>query len=152
MRRFAIPAYPIQRTLAVVAVVAGLGLGGLSCSDATSVKSRTPSKVSRELLVLYDAYVDARRTGAPLCPETPRLRIEEDRVIVDATATIGNARGLAADLVALGMRHAVAYERVVSGELPISSIPALDDLGNLAFVRAAMGSPSSGATGTSCPR
>jgi len=135
----------VHRVLLTVALAAALFAGVLaSCSGASAVKSRPPSKVSRELTTLYDAYVDARRSGTPLCPDAPWLRIEDDRVVVDATAAAGDARALEADLVSLGMRHAVAYERVVSGELPIGSIPALNDLETLAFARAAMGSPSSG--------
>jgi hypothetical protein len=148
MSRAAISVHPIPAVSVALTLLAALvGAGLASCSDASSVKSRTPSKVSRELLSLYDGYMEARRSGTPLCPDTPRLRIDEDRVIVDATATVGNAQSLEADLVALGMRHAVAYERVVSGGLPIASIPALEALGSLAFVRAAMGIPSGTAAG-----
>ena len=37
----------------------------------------------------------------------------------------------------LGLRDSAAFGRIVSGQLPISAIPALDTLESVAFVRAA---------------
>jgi len=59
----------------------------------------------------------------------------DDRVIIDATAT-GEARVLEADLVARGMRRAVTFGRVVSGEVPIRAAPTLVTLDSLASARA----------------
>ena len=95
-------------------------------------------KVGQELLALYDeysAYV-ASAKGGSFHSANPLIRIHGDRVVVDATAS-GEAAVLKADLLALGMQQAVAFGRIVSGELPIRSIPALGRLESLNFARAA---------------
>ena len=96
------------------------------------------SKVTPELVALYDqysAYVASHRAGA-FRPADPLARVIDDRVVVDAVAS-GDAEVLKSDVVSLGMRNAVAFGRVVSGELPISAIPALNALPSLQFARAA---------------
>jgi hypothetical protein len=94
------------------------------------------SKVSPDLLALSEAYREARRRGVAFEPGSAVLRIVDDRVVIDATAA-GDTVALEADLIALGLRHAAAFGRVVSGELPIDAIPGLDTLASLAFARPA---------------
>ena len=101
------------------------------------------AKISHDLLALYESYREAERSGAEFRSENPLLRVVDGRVLIDAAAT-GDAGALEADLVALGMRHGATFGRVVSGELPISSIPALSALGNLGFARASIRRPSPG--------
>ena len=94
-------------------------------------------KVSPELQVLYQAYLASQRSGQPLVVPDPLIRVVEDRVIVDVVASDG-VDVLKASLVALGMEQAVAAGRIVSGQLPISKIPAMAALPDLRFARAAM--------------
>jgi hypothetical protein len=56
--------------------------------------------------------------------------------VVDAVAS-GDVNLLKSDLISLGMQEAVAYGRIVSGQLPISVIPAIAALPSLNFARAA---------------
>jgi hypothetical protein len=96
------------------------------------------SKVTPELVALYDqysAYVASHGAGA-FRPADPMVRVIDDRVVIDAVAS-GDAEVLKSDVVSLGMRNAVAFGRVVSGELPISAISALNVLPSLQFARAA---------------
>jgi hypothetical protein len=56
--------------------------------------------------------------------------------VIDAVAS-GDADVLKADLVSMGMQQAVAFGRIVSGQLPISAIPTMAALPSLQFARAA---------------
>lgn len=124
---------PILLTLiAWLAVGSACAAGGAASSSSTGKRS---SKISADLLALHEAHRSARQSGAEFRPPNPLLRIVEDRVLIDATAS-DDGRALESDLVGLGMRHAVAFGRVVSGELPIAAIPSLDTLRSLAFARA----------------
>jgi hypothetical protein len=94
------------------------------------------AKVAPELLALHESYREAQQRGAGLRSDNSGLRVIDDRVVIDATAT-GDALVLQADLVDLGMRNAAVFGRMVSGELPIAAIPTLTTLASLAFARAA---------------
>ena len=110
---------------------------------AASPRGKPTTKISPDLLALHESYGEARRRGVDFRVSSPLLRVVGDRVVIDATAA-GDARLLEADLVALGMRNASLFGRVVSGELPIDAIPALDSLANLAFARPATAGRSLG--------
>jgi hypothetical protein len=112
------------------------------------------TKVGQELLALYDEYSAhlASRKGEKFQSANPLVRLVEDRVVIDATAS-GEATVLKADLLALGMQRAVAFGRIVSGELPIRSIPAMGRLESLNFARAASNTLNSpGDSGNSIPQ
>lgn len=123
----------IARGTVVLALLAALAAGS-ACAIRGSFAAGKPAKVSAELLALHESYGNAQRSGAEFRPTNPLLRVVEDRVLIEAVAS-GDASVLETDLVALGMRHAAAFGAVVSGELPIVSIPALESLGSLAVVR-----------------
>ena len=146
--RVGIPLHRVanRRMLVGLALVSALLTGPIAiCTAAGPMKPPGPSKVSQMLPALHAAYSEARQSGTTFRSNDPYLRIADDRVVIDATAA-GDAQALKADLEALGMRHAVAFGRVVSGELPIAAIPTLNGLDSLAFVRgsAAILSPGSG--------
>jgi hypothetical protein len=105
----------------------------LGCAAAGEV---SPTKVGPELRSLYEEYLAARESGRPFVVADPSINIVEERVIIDAVAT-NSVEGLKADLVALGMRNAVAAGRIVSGQLPIREIPKMASLSTLRFARAA---------------
>ena len=113
-----------------------------SCASAQTMgdKAERMSKVAPELTSLYDEYSSylASHSAKPFQPANPLVRVIDSRVVVDAVAS-GEVNVLKADLVSLGMQRAVAFGRIVSGELPISAIPAMAALPSLNFARAAFG-------------
>ena len=140
----------VRRALSLSCIM--LAAAGQACTSASSPvtsshppASATPApvtavkpsaKVGPELRALYEAYGEARQRGVDFHSNNPLLRVVDDRVLIDATAAT-DTPALEADLVALGLRDAAAFGRIVSGQLPISAIPALDTLESVAFVRAA---------------
>jgi hypothetical protein len=113
-----------------------------SCASAQTIgdKAERMSKVAQELIYLYDEYSSylTSHSAKPFQPANPLVRVIDSRVVVDAVAS-GEVNVLKADLVSLGMQRAVAFGRIVSGELPISAIPAMAALPSLNFARAASG-------------
>jgi hypothetical protein len=109
----------------------------LTSAQTVGDKVETISKVSQELIVLYDeysAYLASGKAGV-FRPSDPQLRIIDNRVVVDAVAS-GDVEVLKSDLISLGMQRAVAFGRTVSGELPIPAIRAMAALPSLNFARA----------------
>jgi hypothetical protein len=98
-------------------------------------------KLGQELIALYDEYSSylASHNARAFQPADPLVRVIDDRVVVDAVAS-GDVNVLKADLVSLGMQQAVAFGRIVSGQLPISAIPKMAGLPSLKFARAASAS------------
>jgi hypothetical protein len=95
------------------------------------------SKVSPELISLYDqysSYMKSHNAGA-FQPTDRLVRVVDGRVLIDAVAS-DDVDALKADLMSLGMQQAVAFGRIVSGQLPISAIPAMAALPSLNFARA----------------
>jgi hypothetical protein len=97
-------------------------------------------KVAPELVALYDEYSSylTSHSARPFKPADPLVRVIDSRVVVDAVAS-GDVNVLKSDLVSLGMQEAVAFGRIVSGQLPISALPAMAALSSLNFARAASG-------------
>jgi hypothetical protein len=96
------------------------------------------AKVAVELRNVYDEYSTylASHPAGVFQPTSRLVRVVDDRVVIDAVAA-GDAEILKSDLESLGMRHAVAFGRTVSGELPIAALPAMGALPSLNFARAA---------------
>jgi hypothetical protein len=96
------------------------------------------SKVAPELAALYNEYSSylASHKAGVFRSNDPLVRVIDDRVVVDAVAS-GDVNALKSDLMSLGMQQAVAFGRIVSGEIPISAIPAMAALPSLNFARAA---------------
>jgi hypothetical protein len=120
----------------VFALIAGLAAGPLLACASSSPAGKPSAKIGADLLALHESYREARQRGVDFRSDNPLLRVVDDRVVIDATAA-GDARALEADLVALGMRHAAVFGRIVSGELPIAAIRTLETLASLAFARPA---------------
>ena len=107
-------------------------------APTTEAKVREISKVAPELAALYNEYSSylASHKAGVFRSNDPLVRVIDDRVLVDAVAS-GDVNALKSDLVSLGMQQAVAFGRIVSGQLPISAIPAMAALPSLNFARAA---------------
>jgi len=124
--------------IAVVILAGGCALAGAS-------KDKEMTKISRDLVALYDEYVlyQQKREGAAFTPSNSILRVSEGHVMIDAVAS-GDADALRADLEALGLLQAAAFGRMVSGRLPIEAIDDLAALASLQFVRPAYAQTHSG--------
>jgi hypothetical protein len=128
--RWVVNVFPIV----AFALVTGLGVPS-SFGGASGAPADKPStKISNDLLALHASYLESRRRGVEFHPASPRLRVVDDRVVINATAA-ADAGALEADLVRLGLQHAASYGRVVSGEFPIAAIPSLDAVPSLRFAR-----------------
>ena len=82
------------------------------------------SKVAQDLITLYDeysAYLTSHSARA-FQPADPLVRVVDDRVVIDAVAS-GDVNVLKYELEALGMQQAVAFGRIVSGQLPVFGSP-----------------------------
>jgi hypothetical protein len=127
---------------AVAYVVTAVLVSLASCTSAQTIgdKAERMSKVAPELTSLYDEYSSylTSHGSKPFQPANPLVRVIDSRVVVDAVAS-GEVNALKADLMSLGMQKAVAFGRIVSGELPIAAIPAMAALPSLNFARAAFG-------------
>jgi hypothetical protein len=110
------------------------------------------AKVSHDLAVVYDeleSYL-AQGGGAAFTPSNPLLRVQEGQVSIDAVAS-DDVHTLQADLEALGMQGAVAFGRIVSGQLPLAAINALATLASLQFAQPAYATTHVGPLSPSAP-
>lgn len=123
-------------------LMVGLFLLSLGCGNATTqadaARAERTAKVAPELVSLYKDYSSHLASGSQerFRSTDPLIRTVDHRVIIEAVAS-GETRVLQADLVALGMLEPVSFGRIVSGQLPIASIPQLVKLPSLNFARAA---------------
>ena len=117
----------------------------VSSANGQSAKDGPLSKLSPNLVALHEQYSSqlAYGTAAVFSPEEPWVTIVGDRVVIDAVAS-EDVGALKSDLVFLGMQNAVAFGRMVSGELPITAIPAGAALTSLNFARPAAAKTNTG--------
>src|SRR3990170_5460621 len=109
----------MKRALIYLSLSVALLLGGGAM--AQTGKDGPMAKLDHSLIELHQRYAAhlASRSRAPFSADDPLIRLAGDYVIVDAVAD-GDAEALKANLEQLGMQQAVAFGRVVSGQLPIS--------------------------------
>jgi hypothetical protein len=142
----------IREQIYILLVVALLICGG-GCRALDAQSREREAKVSTELTTLYHEYSTYLRSrqGGSFRTSSRVVQVVDDRVLVDAVAS-SDANVLKSDLDALGMQQAVAYGRIVSGQLPILAIPQLEMLSSLNSARAAsailQGGPGSVSSGT----
>ena len=116
-------------------------------ADITQAQTnKSAAKFPQSLLTLYDQYSQhlAQSSALSFNSDDPLVRQVDDHVVVDAVAS-GDVEILKADLVSLGMQRAVAFGRIVSGELPILAIPAAAALASLRFAQSAVFITNAGA-------
>ena len=111
-------------------------------AQKTSAEGERVSKLGPELVSLHKEYASflAEREGGTFRSADPLVLVIDDCVAIDAVAA-GKVNVLKKDLESLGMQQAVAYGRIVSGQLPISAIPAIAALPSLNFAKAALALP-----------
>jgi hypothetical protein len=127
-------------------IIAGCLIFTAVAAGAQTGKNARSGKLTPALINLQEQH-SARaeqRTAAPLRAPNRLVRLAEDRVVIKAVAE-DDAETLKADLEALGMQHAVVYGRIVSGELPVSSIGIAGDLRSLRFARESLAGRRAGA-------
>jgi hypothetical protein len=130
----------VRRQISLLLVIALIVMSGCALSGAQSSEDKTGrmTKVGPELIALYDeysTYVASGKRGV-FKSSSPLVQVIDDRVMIDAVAS-GDVNLLKSDLEALGMQQAVAFGRVVSGQLPILAIRSLSPLPSLNSARAA---------------
>jgi len=123
-------------------VVALIALGW----DAALAGPNTSSRINPALMALHAEHAAhaAQQSGIPFASSNPLARVVDERVVIDAVAD-GDVPALRAALASLGMRNVATSGRVVSGDLPIAAIPALDATAGLRFARASYAARSVGA-------
>jgi len=132
---------PMKRWLLLTAVFV-LVTGS---ANAQTGKAGPMAKLAHSLVTLYAEHTAhlAQRAAAPFGSSDPLVRLVDDRVVIDAIAS-GDVDTLKADLEFLGMQDAVAFGRIVSGQLPISSIAAAGTLVTLQFAQPALAVTNAG--------
>ena len=133
-----------QRMVALGFTLCLIWLGGSVL--AQDAKKEPMAKLAHSLVTLHEQYSTylTQRSAVPFSSSDPLVKLVDNRVVVDAVAS-GDVNSLKADLESLGMQHAVAFGRFVSGQLPISAIPAAARLTSLRFARSAVAVMSAGA-------
>ena len=118
-------------------------------ATAQTAKYGSMAKLSSSLASLHERYTAYLTQGnrAPFASRDPLIPLVDERVAIDATAAT-DVDNLRHDLVTLGMGDAVAFGRIVSGHLPISSISALTALRTLRFARPAIAITNAGSVTT----
>ena len=93
-------------------------------------------KVSPALQALHDEHLaeQAGDLGVAAGARSRHTRVVGDRVVIEAAAD-GDPGALASELAALGMRNPTVAGRIVSGDLPLASIPALARVPGLRVAR-----------------
>jgi len=122
----------------LLGLAAGLMIFSAVPAGAQNGKDARSARLTQTLIDLQEQH-EARATQttkAPLRAPNRRVKLVEDRVVVDAIAE-NDAETLRAELEALGMQKAVVSGRIVSGELPVGAIAATGELRSLRFAREA---------------
>jgi subtilisin family serine protease len=104
---------------------------------------KTSSRLSSDLKKLYDdngarAKV-VQSTKKPTQPEDAMnayLQIKGDKVVVDVTVK-GDVQAARAELVKMGFQVKASYGRVISGLIPIRSLPQLESAASIRFAKPA---------------
>ena len=138
--RILIGRFSILLDIVFIALLISTGSCGMTEAQTGGNKDRAMTKLAPELTALYDEYSRylASHAGGVFRSDDPTVRMIDDLVVIDAVAS-ADVDVLKSNLVSLGGKDAVAFGRIVSGQLPISAIPAMAALPSLQFARAAAG-------------
>ncbi|MGN6717746.1 MAG: hypothetical protein ACTHLX_10180 [Candidatus Binatia bacterium] len=118
----------MKQVMVILGLVVFLMCMGGGPASAQNAKDEPMAKLAQSLVQLHEQYTTylAQRSAVPFSSGDPLVRLVDNRVVVDAVAS-GDVNALKADLESLGMQHAVAFGRIVSGQLPVLAIPAAAD-------------------------
>jgi len=120
----------------VIALIVLVGCGAAFAGPKGS------GKINPALTALYAEHAvhtvhAAQQSGVPFASSNRLARVVNERVVIDAVAD-ADVLALKAALSALGMQNVAVFGRVISGQLPISAIPALDAIASLRFAQPAV--------------
>ena len=108
----------------------------LFCLPLLSLAQTAKSKVSPDLLRVQTSNgANVPLPGRDELELSTLFQIIGNAVAIEAAATNGNGQELLQKLQALGLRNGVAYDRVVSGYLPIDQVNALQGVDGLQLAR-----------------
>jgi hypothetical protein len=126
-----------------------IGLIVFLASSAQAQVNKPLTPLSPSLVRLSEQYTSylAQRSARPFTSREPLVPLVGDWVAIDATAA-DDVNALTAELIGLGMTDAIAFGRIVSGHLPISSIAALKSLKSLRFASPALALTNGGVVTT----
>ncbi|MGH7264605.1 MAG: S8 family peptidase [Candidatus Rokuibacteriota bacterium] len=113
-------------------------------APAATVVVKPATKVSQDLQQLHAEHAAAVAAGASFQATNALIPVAGGRVTINAIAA-GDTAALEAALRALGAQGIASAGRIVSAQLPIAAIPALDGLASLNFARPAYAVTSLGA-------
>ncbi len=132
----------MKRWLLILTAVFALSTGS---ANAQTRKNGPMAKLPHSLVALHQQHIAhvTQQAAMPFISSDPLVRLVADRVVIDAIAS-GNVDTLKADLEFLGMQDAVAFGRIISGQLPISSIAAAGALATLRFAQPALAVTNAG--------
>ena len=132
----------MKRWLLILTAVFVLSTGS---ANAQTRKNGPMAKLPHSLVALHQQHIAhvTQQAAMPFISSDPLVRLVADRVVIDAIAS-GNVDTLKADLEFLGMQDAVAFGRIISGQLPISSIAAAGALATLRFAQPALAVTNAG--------
>ena len=111
----------------------------ITTTAKTKFRKIPGAKISQDLMELnekYREYVNRNGSDDGFKPANPAMIVNGNLVVIDAVANQISS-GLKSDLERRGLRRAAARGRMVSGKIPIDSIPGMADLATLKFVRPA---------------
>src|SRR5262245_934545 len=119
-----------------VFIFAAVHILAANSAKAQTSKDGPMGKLTHSLTLLHEQHFAQmrQRSAVPFSSDDPLITLVNDRVVVDAVAS-GDVNVLKSDLVSLGMQQAIAFGRVVSGQLPVSAIPAAAGLASLRFAQ-----------------
>lgn len=120
----------------VIALIVLVGCGAAFAGPKGS------GKINPALTALYAEHAvhtvhAAQQSGVPFASSNRLARVVNERVVIDAVAD-ADVLALKTALSALGMQNVAVFGRVISGQLPISAIPALDAIASLRFAQPAV--------------
>src|SRR5438105_1549075 len=134
-----------QRIFILVLIFVLVCLAGSFGQAQQSGKNVPMAKLTPSLVRFHDQYAThlAQPSAASFNFGDPLITVVDNRVVIDAVAS-GDVNVLKADLESLGMQEAVAFGRIVSGQLPVSALPAAAGMTSLRFAQPAAAMSNAG--------
>jgi hypothetical protein len=128
----------MKRWVSVLVLAIVLACVPESQGQVRTGKNGPMAKLTHSLVALHNRYAAhlAQLNATPFRSGNPLITVIDDHVVIDAVAS-GDVNVLKADLVSLGMQQAVAFGRIVSGQLPVSALPAAAGMARLRFAQPA---------------
>ncbi|UYZ61512.1 S8 family serine peptidase [Hymenobacter weizhouensis] len=135
--------YPKKAALAALGLLLATAAPVAAQVSQPTTEQAAKSKISADLLRVAATSANLRSATTTGEDEDSSfsagsdIQIYNGYVVIEAVARTGNAAELLADLQAKGLRNGAAYGALVSGLLPLETVPALEGVASLQHVRPA---------------